>query len=325
MRRRCCAAVRLVLSDGLGNQLFQYAAARSMADELGLEMVVTNPDVANPLLLAALGDEPFQTSVRSASRGRLFANGVRLARAVGLSNDVAVVHQSPAQCFDARGDARSLAKPDGVWLRGYFQHPTWFSGSIEPIARRVYVWLTGQMPSDLSSDTLVISFRRGDYVRLGWDLSVDYYLSALSHARHHDGPVVVVGDDQLFNALVADWLQARGHDAAVAPLAELRPEIRDAVLLASAASVTMSNSTFCWWAVAARHFARVRPQHVMTPSRWMPYLDSNPLALRGWQRVDAAFGTEPRSAITRNVRGRPVSRSTTKDVHGPSEHKAVGQ
>lgn len=257
---------------GLGNQLFQYAAAQAVAVHHGARAAFIHDRRSPPDQLARfLGVmPPAATDAESRAVGVVPGNAGPLSRAVIRLTRRAwrpnVVHQAPEDAgpFAAMPSGLSADRPLGLF--GYFQHPSWYEPALPAMIDRM---LAAAPPADAwhRPDVVAIHFRRGDYVRFGWDLPLSYYEAALERlAGGHSIELAVLADDAVFEEMVAEHYRRRGFTIH----ARRTDRVIDFWTLAGAGSVIMSNSTFCWWAsVIGDALGPRMERRVMFPAGWV--------------------------------------------------------
>lgn len=287
---------------GVGNQLFQYAAGVGLSQSTGASVIVDRSNVEGLCLPDLLPEGTVEVASLAERRRFGMSNGAdpmstRAAMllwrtALERSRRLTVVLESKS------GGAEVPAQiADRCLLIGWFINPAWFGSSRDAVASLVLRRLEAHpaYAAARSSGAAVVSFRRGDFVRWGRDLSLDYYERSLEYLRGATGPVWLVGDDQLFLEFAGRWFADRGVTISPAPAFEGSAGITDLALLAGAQTVVMSNSTFCWWGVSAGDAAGDVARNIVLPdislgaeqgsegasSRWgAPH----------WKRVPAGFG-----------------------------------
>ncbi|MEI7623560.1 MAG: alpha-1,2-fucosyltransferase [Actinomycetes bacterium] len=174
-------------------------------------------------------------------------------------------------------------------MEGYFQHPRWF----EPVLSEILDALRSSVASVVRpeertfseelGDFTVVSLRRGDYVRHGYALPVEYYESAVDALPNVDGPLVLLSDDGLVSSFAAPWFKAKGFDVVPESVLGARSRHRDLALLADASQVVMSNSTFCWWGTVLGDDCDERKDHerfVVAPRDWITRFPMSPVLIR---------------------------------------------
>jgi hypothetical protein len=251
------------LSGGLGNQLFQYASGLGIAHHHGADLRLddTYVEPGEHWLPGILGDR-----YRAASRldllrvgeagggGRSVDKVVREAVRVGVrgmrrlrGRTPALSHPHRAQDV-ARFDPSLLELDLPALLRGWYQTEQYF----EAIADEVHAHLrlpAVPLPADLVPERplVAVSFRRGDYVRLGWQLPFSYYERALERMVHDvpDAHFLVFGDDREFVELVTPWVACYGP--ATDAYTITGGALEHLVLEGECDHAVIANSSFAWW------------------------------------------------------------------------------
>lgn len=250
------------LSGGLGNQLFQYASGLGIATRLDAVVRLEDsrvrpdelwfPDVLGPhyrrasrLDLVRLGEVGGgERAIDKARReaARLTVRGVRrLARRTpaALGQDVHDVG-----CFDP-----SLLTIDlPVLLRGWYQTEQYFEDVADEVVAHLHL-PDVPVPAHLDGDRplVAISFRRGDYVRQGWQLPLSYFERALARLAQEvpDAGFLVFGDDREFVRLITEWVARYGPATDAYDVAG--GEIEHLVLASACDHAVIANSSFAWW------------------------------------------------------------------------------
>lgn len=290
------------LQGGLGNQLFEYAAGLHLArkrnatlrlrhaDEPGISLFDIFPDARSlqaPPTLTRRFVAPGPGTPASAFAKHL------IGRVPGYRRWYGVLRQSGVEVPRVE-----QASGRHVLLVGWFIAPQWYSSVLPDVAGQLLARLQDHPNLALASEATVVSFRRGDFVRWGWALDTAYYERALAVLDAHGpstGPFYVVGDDDMFLDFAVDWLRARGRNASRPPRASGSAALADLALLAGANRVIASNSTFCWWGLAAGDAAGRAGRAVVVPDPWVPngagtgVLQDN----EAWHRVPSAFTAGP--------------------------------
>ena len=238
---------------GLGNQLFQLAAAIGL-DPAGDGRLIRDRDQQHafdvedlaPGLFAACADDEVSAVLQLGADDR-FQQPLR---------DLPAAF-APAPGWDS----------PPVLLSGYFQHPDWYRVALA----KVVDGLIAAAPAGLS-DRLggrpAVYVRGGDYIRLGRELSLQFYVRAAKAMTLDDA--VVVSADAERGAVVATVLTVAGHRTS--PPLRRSTALDDFWALATAPSVIMANSTFAWWAVQVGDelYRRAgRSRVVAAPKEWI--------------------------------------------------------
>ena len=286
------------LTGGLGNQMFQYAAGRALADRLGAELLLDTRAFAHALARKvytrrAYALAPFKLRARLAEAADLrgwplwvVEIGLRLRIARPLFRRW---HFESAISYDP--GVRLLREP--VLLVGYWQSERYFSDVAEAIRADFMLRepLAGANAELLqlarSADSVGLHVRRGDFVSLSDAAqvhglcSIDYYRRAIDLVRKHcpQCRFLVFSDDP-------QWARAElPLDAAAVFVSgnEQRPE-QDLALMSACKHHIIANSSFSWW---AGWLGQNPQQLVIAPTPWYasPKLDARDLAVARWQYI----------------------------------------
>ncbi len=284
------------LTGGLGNQMFQYAAGRALADRLGAELLLDTRAFEHALAFHAYTRRgyalaPFKLRARVATPADLrnwpawvVEIGMRLRLVRPLFRRW---HFESAITYDP--SIRTLHAP--VCLVGYWQSERYFIG----IADGIRADFTLREPlADAnarllelarSASSVGLHVRRGDFVNLNAAAqmhgvcSVEYYRRAISIVRSRcpECHFLVFSDDP-------EWARAElpleSSAVFVAGNGE-RPE-QDLALMRACKHHVMANSSFSWWAGWLGYSPE---QIVIAPAPWYasPKLDARDLAVSRWQ------------------------------------------
>lgn len=281
------------LHGGLGNQLFQYAAARALALRLGTEVQLDgraaaaeektwlhpalhhfNVAVSEPNALPPLKSRPLAYAL-----WRRFGRSPRFLREQGLGLNAPV-----------------LSAPDDTYLHGYFQTEKYFKDQAAQIRRDLEIITP---PSAQNSDALdlvaktphatAVHLRRGDYVASAkaadthGSVGQAYYTAALSKLAEELGAtpqVFVFSNDPAWCEQSLDLpfpFKVFGHNGPDQHYEDLR-------LMAACEHHVIANSTFSWWGA---WLGASPTQRVFAPSQWFaPNAPQNPDILPDhWHRV----------------------------------------
>jgi hypothetical protein len=272
------ATVTIQLSGGLGNQLFQYAAARSLAIDRDAELLL---DIS---FFDRRRHREFELSqfsvaarcVGSVSRFRWVRSLQKfLQHAVGTS---------PARYVEMEyrysPSLTSLALP--AVLVGYFQSYKYFEKHADVLAAE----LVPPEPRDSESrdllkilqaeDSVSVHVRRGDYITnakakaIFCECSAEYYRAALKKLPRN-APVVVFSDD-------IEWAKNNlrlGENACFAGERGSRSGLADFSLMTRACHHVIANSTFSWWGAWLSGGKGL----TVSPEKWFTSSDSRSIDL----------------------------------------------
>jgi len=286
------------LTGGLGNQMFQYATARALADRLGAELLLDTRAFVRTLAFRAYTRRayalsPFRLRARVASPADLkhwpawvVDIGMRLRLARPLFRRW---HFESAITYDP--SLRTLQQP--VCLVGYWQSERYFIDNADRIRADFTLRqpLAGANASLLklarSNDSVGLHVRRGDFVSLDHAAqmhglcSIDYYRRAIDLVRNSRPQCrfIVFSDDP-------EWARA---ELPLDPSSVFvtgngpNPE-QDLALMSACKHHILANSSFSWWAGWLGYSPE---QIVIAPAPWYanPELDTRDLAVSRWQYI----------------------------------------
>ena len=230
-------AVVVAMRGRLGNNLFQYAVGRIIAEQHGFALAChTRP----------LGRTEYLLNIPSARLTELSAYfpGAPLSLP-------GMVSTAPIACYDIDhrpgwdGQVFPLAaelqdcRPRLIQLGGFFQRYEYFA----PFRARLREWFTPRYHGALTRvdpRDIVVNIRRGnDFLKLGWILPLSYYRSILSS-------VASVGRIHICGTGVD--AQVRLFFREYSPVYHAGPPLADFCLMRGCRRIILSNSTFAWWA-----------------------------------------------------------------------------
>jgi hypothetical protein len=283
------------LAGGLGNQLFQFAAAVSVAQRLGLPF--SNIRIDTRFLASYDAKHKYEIGFVT----NLFP-GVQVAPQLPFMASMASLFRF-AKIFDKKLSAWELISsvahlnsacaklnPASTFiLDGYFQHPgILFNEEERKRIRTALISAKSSLIDKVKNGFLYIGvhIRRGDYVtsksaaKVFRNVPIEYYDAALKQLRR-DQKVLVFSDDRELAASYA--AKVGGVD-----VRQLNLSLQDEFcLLMACDDHIIANSTFSWWAV---YLGNNPGGCVIAPKNW--YHDTfrsqnNPLLLPHFELIDA--------------------------------------
>ena len=289
------SGVVVCLRAGLGNQLFQFAAGCTVAKERGGELHVYEKCKVGFSEFVSVDVQPAtrrmvdRLLLSDCSRSSLLGRALWEARARVFEQDPRYLTFWSEDPFVDREGTCFHRHTGLLGMDGYFQHPSWYEPVLPEILdalRRGIAGVNGQRERSFSDELgafTVVSVRRGDYVRHGWALPIEYYESALEALPTNDGPLVLLGDDDLVGVFAAQWFEAKGFDVVPQSVLGKRSRHRALALLSDASQIVMSNSTFCWWGTVLGDESDERADRarfVVAPRFWLKGYPTSPVLLR---------------------------------------------
>jgi hypothetical protein len=279
------------LMGGLGNQMFQYAAARSLASRLGSPLSADlnflldrtprpnftfrnyDLDIFGIQMAAATEEQvrPFLYKGRTRTE-RLYRKFFAWPRRIH--------YREPHFHFDHRFHNFQLPWKGGIYLEGYWQSPKYFR-TIEVELRQTFSFpktiqaSSQQLYAQIqSTESVMINARRTDYLSdpLFKVCSMGYFRAAIDTLSNHlKQPHFFVFSDDIEwcreNFAPSDKFTIVGHEHA-------GPKFANYLHLMSACRHSIiPNSTFAWWAA----WLNPNPNKiVLAPRRWFADPPMNP-------------------------------------------------
>lgn len=286
--------IRIVLLGRTGNNLFQYALGRVLAEKHGVPLVMDASwfDRAGWAEVSHFLKLPLQAKVirrcSLASRAlRKFAH-----KHFWECRGVPFLRESTA---DQSFDARFLKAPADCALFGYFQSPRYFEAVEGPLRSELNGLLAGgvEIPEAWSArmaspGAVAVHVRRTDYLTHPVFRVCDggYYRQAMREMRERveDARFFIFSDDPAWcrgEFREADQEVVDSGTAGANPLFDLR-------LMSLASHHIIANSTYSWWAA---WLGEKTGQRVLMPDRWYaqdlvaPIEEKNP---GHWETVAAS-------------------------------------
>ena len=285
--------IRLLIAGGLGNQMFQYAFAKSLSlyGHTTLKIscrFLANDDFGRKYSLHHLS-LPESCTMSHAEELRAHAE-MYIARKLGLHK------LSRKYIYVKQWDAYSpeyFGRTDAI-VQGYFQSAKNFRAHDEVIRRELRVSAPASPENQAvlheltSCESVCVHVRRGDYLTLkfGNVCGRDYYSRAVNYiAEHVKNPVYYFFSNTHEDII---WLRENysfpGYDVRYVDLNN--PDYEELRLMYSCRHFIIANSSMSWW---ASYLADNPAKVVCAPSQWMgdfPITETN-IYLPSWVIIDA--------------------------------------
>ena len=285
------------LTGGLGNQMFQYAAARSVADRHGVRLELDITDYKHHKLRRyELGD--FTIRAEIASKDDIESLGVdttrlslfgRFKRRL-LPSSSNTVYRERSLSYDS--GVESIVPP--MYLDGYWQSERYFTLN-EDVIRRDFssAYPLNEPNSNILAQIQAVNavslhIRRGDYVsdlrtnRMHGICSLDYYRSAIDYisGKVTQPHFFIFSDDH-------SWVQRNFYFVSPSIFVTVNSSdmgVLDMILMQQCKHHIIANSSFSWWG------AWLDPSSdkiVVAPKRWFNDLrfETKDLVPSSWVRL----------------------------------------
>ena len=244
------------LQGGLGNQLFQYAAGRALADRLGGRLTV-HPRArgATGIKAVGLGELGLSPEIRAGGGGALRRAGMNLAKALARAAGRDFVKTPPGWrggVFREAGfayDPRFERLEGDQYLAGYFQSWRYSAPVADALRRELRDGMAaacGPLPLDLSGETVSVHMRLGDYADpanrgIHDVLPPEWFAAACAEMRARvPGARLLLFSDQ------PEAARERLSGLDLTPV-DGGSRAADLLLMARCRHHVIANSTFSWW------------------------------------------------------------------------------
>ena len=258
--------IKLLLSGGLGNQLFQFAAAKSLAIRRETKLEI------NLRFFPSIGPLEKRCSLPEFNIDAQFVDPAlpllgrhslvhRIYRKL-ISEQSRFRYHEPSMGFHAE----VLDLCDGTTVSGLFQSHLYFAEHEQEIRSEVDLLPYRSFPKSFKGwnycDLIGLHVRRGDYLQhSGFELpnAAEYYSAAIDAAKRllPKAPVLVFSDD-------IEWCREQDcfHGAIFHVFDETPKQntpLLDMFCMSQCAVLIISNSTYSWWAawLSGRQNAKV--------------------------------------------------------------------
>ena len=292
------------LRDGLGNQLFTYAYARSVQlANNEKHLYFDTKDFTNDVRSYALDHFKLNDSIKKFSRVKQMAYRTLIRAKMGkefFSNPTEAQFKKLAgkgvyfnfNPYAACPSYKSSSKFKMV--RGYYQSPQNFK-DIEDVMKNELTVITPPSPENkamleqiLGENSVCVHVRRGDYTnnpRWSKELNIcdfDYYRKAMDIiSGQTEDPVFYI-----FSNCHEDieWIKENyKFDGNVKYVDLSNPDYEEFRLMYSCKHFIISNSTFSWW---AQYLSGNKDKIVVAPSIWNRSADASNIYMDSWKLID---------------------------------------
>lgn len=238
------------IAGGLGNQLFQVATVLATAWDQEKEPIFEKK-------------EP--TGYIHATRESHWDNIFHNINVVEKLNEKFVIHNE----LHSQDYKKIPNIQENLILNGYFQTSKYFDKysskivsifTLEKKDSDIVDMYVNKLRNEYPSKKLVgIHIRRTDYVKLGWDLKLEYFLQAMNFFNKENTVFVCFTDDP-------KWCKQHIPNIIIS---DNQKDYIDMFIFSKMDSYIMSNSTFSWWGVYLGN--QEKKKKVIAPKpRWIP-------------------------------------------------------
>lgn len=274
------------ISDGLGNQMFQYAFARNMYIETGKPVYLDTRFINNEDMIARKEDN-YKWSKNGYRNYGLNRFRIKLPCA---DNNVLKFWKYLTSTGIAQHEIYKMAQ-NGLWpwkycdeefseidirsnlptyYKGYFFDLKYFDNIKATLQKEFVLKEKIHLPRELRNiiynhETISLHVRRGDYIKLRWDISErEYYPKAVKFiSQRVTSPVWLVFSDDI------EWVKRHIKiDGKVIYISDMGfQDYEELMIMKHCKHNVIANSTFSYWAA----YLNQNPDKIVVcPHNWMP-------------------------------------------------------
>ena len=248
--------VRIVkLMGGLGNQMFQYAFGKALEIKTGQKVMYDKSWFrdAKKFIVNSNNENSNGVVIRNYDLD-LFNIKIKFANSNQLSNCKIKINEKNAFIYDKN----LLKKQKSACYEGYFQNESYFK-EIKEIIKNEFIFPEISKNDEFNQKWLkrikecenpvFIHVRRGDYVNLGWDLSVDYYKKSIEYIKKQvKNPTFFIFGQDCEDYIKNEFNLDADYEIIGEENSENKEDWKDIVLMQECKHAIIANSTFSWWA-----------------------------------------------------------------------------
>lgn len=292
------------LQGGLGNQMFQYAFARALAETRREPLLIDNSFYEQEIPGVDKREielELFPAIRLSYAGPKLSSSYYQYARWDNrLRNLLGFRKRAVLREHNFRYDAAYQAMPQHLLLDGLFQSERYFSDRA-PLIADTFAFPAFAASDDLniallqqikSSLSVSVHVRRGDYVKFAsthaihGTCSTDYYRVAIERIRQQYPAARF-----FFFSDEPEWIRENlAPDESIGTVISFnkgKNSWKDMCLMANCRHHIIANSSFSWWGAWLN---RSPDKQVIAPAKWFrttdPFFDTADLLPAGWIKVN---------------------------------------
>jgi hypothetical protein len=278
MRCNSEGSVTARLKGGLGNQLFQYAAGKALACQLGSSFFIDTqfylksksnrklklPDIG---INAATSNYSKNLRITNKISSQLLPSSIN--RNINYLNEPADYGYHAFSCYPAQH----------VYLDGYWQSEQYFSDIRQELLSEIdlsKIEIAADAVAFPSETTVAIHVRRGDFINSNSSqaLSIDYVQRAMLEFGNNV--------DFMFFSDDINWCKDnfKGDNLA---FANNQSDLQDLKQMSEATHNIIANSTFSWWSAWLN---KNESQRVIAPQPWTNENTHKDILPAGWESID---------------------------------------
>lgn len=282
--------------EGLGNQLFQYAYARSL--QVHGHKVYLDSDCATRASVLQCKREyklnNYNITVKEASekqkkkysyvyRKNSIDIMIDMLQKNGLWKYQWIEQKSPFEY-----DEKKVFLYGNYYVKGWFQNPKHFEKIREILLKELTpkkkICINTSLKNLISNQNIVaVHIRRGDYVRCHVCMSMEYYHRAMNYFKNNiDMPLFLFFSDDM--EWVHEYFGENDNFFYIDDFGKYE-DYEELLIMSRCKNIIMANSTFSWWAAWLN---KNKNKMIIAPERWNKSVsreETNMLIPKEWIRI----------------------------------------
>ena len=276
--------IKVEFIGGLGNQLFQYTAAKKLKNKFLNYKSTYYGEPTNWSDQSVNIDFYLKMIIKKKNSNRYTFEYQRLKDFLFGH----VINDLPENKFNFE----KIKKKKYFILRGFFQNSSWYNDVLDEVCHEIVAYSKEKIFDSFEKSDLVIQFRRSDYIKYGWEINIDYYFKALAILnKNKEKKITIVSEDTQFNDLLYKKLESEGYKTLPMIVNKnFLKSVSDFTTLIKSKNLIIANSTFGWWAASIRSKLGYDNNTVILPKFWFPNIKNfHPGNPYGWLEIENSF------------------------------------
>jgi len=294
--------MKIELSGGIGNQLFQYSFGKhwERKHHVQVSYLLAPHGKDEEIHNSGLNNFLFEENLILTKRNRISASIARIdrymTRKFPFYREVSIKFLYRYSQIETGFDQEITNFRKLKLVRGYFQSYRYPEFSKHELISLFELKTTSNEYDDYEKQAkqilpIMVHLRRGDYVKLSNSfgiLGVDYYYNAIKFLLESNpgSEVWIFSDDSLESSQMQSQLELMGITGVKSGFSLSDSETLK--LMSLGAAIVIANSTFSWWAAYLGNYSN----KVVAPLKWYKTLpDPVGLIPKNWKQIESHWVT----------------------------------
>ena len=279
------------LTCGLGNQMFQYAFAKTLQKHLQMPILLDKTwfDIKENETQFSL--DIFPIDLEYATYEQIEVAKAKITKLPGFLRKIFGIKKhriAYSQSFDFHKEY--LLPNDFMYFSGFFQNAKYFE-NMDSELRKTFAYDSNNFSDSAkrrlekilqTNNSVFIHIRRGDYCKLGWELSMEYYKKAIKYILEHvENPTFFVfgaTDNEFAKKFRIDGISFENLSEQIITHSN---QHEDMFLMRYCKHAIVANSSYSFWAA---YLNDTRDNIVIAPTPWL--LGRDDIICKHWIKIN---------------------------------------